>query len=157
MPKNSKPKQPIQGYNPYIHGTTSATLCLMAKTDFQLMPMLKMIDDYQVAPMVGELTQGGYKFPGSKLVQEEVIGATSFGKLQTGRFNLRTITAGYTRFNSPKTDEILQNLKDELTNSLAEGFSNINLLLIHFTRARQMHQSFDEIITKDELDTLKQH
>ncbi len=33
-------------YNPFIHGTTSATLALLAKTDNQLMPILLMMDEY---------------------------------------------------------------------------------------------------------------
>jgi len=52
----------LEYYDPFIHGTTSATRSLMTKTNFQLMPVLKVIDDFLTAPMVGELTCGGYSF-----------------------------------------------------------------------------------------------
>lgn len=60
-------------YDPFIHGTTSAALALMSKTNFQLMPVLKMIDDFQVAPMGGELFKGGYEFIGFELVQKKKL------------------------------------------------------------------------------------
>lgn len=157
MPQNSANNRTKSiNYDPFIHGTTSATLSLMTKTNFQLMPMLKMIDDYTVAPVVGELTQGGYSFLGSKPVQQEDIGATSFGCLTKGRYNLKTITASYTHFNPTSSDKTLEDLKRSLKYCIASGFSSFNLLLIYFTRARQMHQSLDQVITKNELDTLNQ-
>ncbi|CAM2879386.1 hypothetical protein [Legionella worsleiensis] len=157
MPQNSENNQSKSiNYDPFIHGTTSATLSLMTKTNFQLMPTLKMIDDHTAAPVVGELTQGGYNFLGFKLVQQEDIGAISFGRLIKGHYNLKKITASYTQFNPPTSDKTLKDLKHSLKYSIASGFSSFNLLLIYFTRARQMHQSLDQVITKNELDTLNQ-
>lgn len=153
---NTAPVDEKKEFNPFIHGTTSATLALLPKTNFQLIPILKMMDDHQAAPMVGELTQGGYSVLGSELVQEEIIGGTSFGNLKTGTYNLKKITASYTQFEPPASDATLKHFKDMLKYSLNSGFSNLNLLLIYFTRARQMHQSLDQVITTDELDLLNQ-
>lgn len=92
--KNTKDATPVPvPFDPFIHGTTSATLALMSKTNFQLMPILKMMDDFQAAPMIGELTKGGYSILGFKRAQEENIGATSFGKVLTGYYNFKKITA----------------------------------------------------------------
>lgn len=125
-------------YNPYLHGTTSATLALMPKTDFQLMPVLKMLDDFYTAPMVGELTQGGYSFIGFKRVQEEAIGATSFGNLKTGDYNLKKITASYTRFAPSSNARSEMEIQNVFKYSLANGFSNFNLILIYLARLRQL-------------------
>ncbi|KTD35611.1 hypothetical protein Lmor_1058 [Legionella moravica] len=154
--KNTEDTIPAAPFDPFIHGTTSATLALISKTNFQLMPVLKMIDDFQTAPMVGELTKGGYSVLGFKSVQEEDIGATSYGNVLTGNYNLKKITANYTLFKPLASSTALQNFKNSIKYGLASGFSNFNLLLIYFTRARQMHQSLDQVITKAEIDTLNQ-
>lgn len=154
--KNTAPVSVTVPFDPFIHGTTSATLALMSKTNFQLMPILKMMDDFQVAPMVGELTQGGYSILGFKGAQEEDVGATSFGKVLTGLYNLKKITANYTQFKSAANNTALDNFKDAVQHGLGRGFSNLNLLLIYFTRARQTHQSLDEVITQDKLHALNE-
>ncbi|WP_133129079.1 hypothetical protein [Legionella quinlivanii] len=151
---NPIPEVPLSDYDPFIHGTTSAALALMSKTNFQLMPIMKMIDDFQVAPMGGELTRGGYEFIGFELVQKEKIGAISFGNLKTGEYNLKEVTGGYTQFVPPTKTAVLNNFRNLLNRPIVGA--ELNLLLIYFTRARQMHQSLDQIITKNELNSLKQ-
>jgi len=47
-------------FNPYIHGTNSAALALMTQTDFRLMSAIEMLEQYGLAPLCGELTQGGF-------------------------------------------------------------------------------------------------
>ncbi|KTC70216.1 hypothetical protein Lbir_1799 [Legionella birminghamensis] len=141
-------------YDPFIHGTTSAALALMSKTNFQLMPVLKMIDDFQVAPMGGELFKGGYEFIGFELVQKEKIGAISFGNLKTGEYNLKEVTGSYTQFVPPTKTAALNHFRHLLNRPIVGA--ELNLLLVYFTRARQMHESLDQIITKNELDILTQ-
>jgi len=141
-------------FDPFIHGTTSATLALLTKTEFQLMPTLKMLDTYHAAPMVGELTQGGYSILGMKKINEEDVGAISYGNVLSGSYNLKKITSNYTTFKSLTIKEALDDFRDSFTRGLSQGFSNLNLLLIYFTRARQLQLPLKKIISETELAEL---
>lgn len=59
-PECSNPYDKEPAFNPYIHGTNSAALALMTQTDFQLMSAIEMLEQYGLAPLCGELTQGGF-------------------------------------------------------------------------------------------------
>lgn len=156
MTKKSHPGQSADFSDPFIHGTSSITLSLMAKTDFQLMPILRMMEDFYTAPMVGELTDGGYSTLGKKVSREEDVGAIAFGKLKTGEYNLDKIISSYTLFSPVDRNKSLKEFKKKLRSTLAEGFSEFNLLLIYLVRARQTHSSLQQVITKEECDLLKQ-
>ncbi|MBA2656605.1 MAG: hypothetical protein H0U70_06415 [Tatlockia sp.] len=143
-------------YDPFIHGTTAKTVSLMAQTDFQLMPILWMIDEYYRAPFVGELTNRGYSILGNTKAEEELVGAISFGNAYSGAYRLSAVTHGYTKFTSPNKTEVIEDLNFELKASLSEGFSNINLLLIYLTRARILHDNLNEVISPEELDQFNQ-
>ncbi len=153
--KDTKNADVKPGFNPFIHGTTCAAFASMSKTNNQLMPVLTMLDDYQAAPMVGELTQGGYKFLGLKLAKEEVVGATSFGKVFGCNYDLKKITANYTNFKAASSDNSVEEFRDILKYGIYDAFSKLNLMLIYFTRARQMDKSIDDLLSKEELNTLR--
>ncbi len=55
--KESKPTQ--MKFDPYLHGTTSRTLALLAMTDFKLVHPINLLADYGLAPLNGELNGGG--------------------------------------------------------------------------------------------------
>ncbi len=145
-----------QKYDPYIHGTTSKTLSLMSQTDFQLMPILWMIDEYYKAPMVGELVRGAYSVVGKKIARKEHIGAISFGNAYSGGYSLSTVTREYTGFTPPDKNEVLSDFNSQLELSFKSGFSNINLLIIYLTRGRSLHNNLNEIISPETLKGVNQ-
>jgi hypothetical protein len=147
---------PIIDPNTYIHGTTSTALALLSKTDFQLMPILKMLDDHARAPMTGELTLGGYDTIGFELAQNSMKGAISFGRINGCSYNIDSITQGYTKFPAASANHSLERFNGSLDAGPRCAFANLNLLLIYFVRVRQTHPSLDGIISRKKLDEVIQ-
>ena len=141
-------------YNPFIHGTTNATIVALSNTDYQLMPTLKMLDKYQIAPMTGELTHNGYKELGHETTEDSLIGAIAFGQLYGGSYNLEHVILNYTKFTTPTRESCINAFKSLLKTSSHNAFSELNLLLIYFARVKQMNLSLEGIIEKQELESL---
>lgn len=157
LPKSKKYSGELK-FDPFIHGTNSSIFATLLKTDFQIMSPLEMMDDYQTSPMSGELTLGGYDFAGTTLIKDENIGRTSFAKikpLDKNSYSLEDVLSNYTNLRISTQDASLENLKYALASGLECAYSNINLLLIYFTRARQTHESLDEVISKKDLQELQ--
>jgi hypothetical protein len=142
-------------YNPFIHGTTSATLALLPHTKFQLLPTLMMLDEHQIAPLVGEMDAGGYKELGDEPIKDSFLGAISFGTLVKGPYDLSKVITGYTKFAAPTPQICLDKFHRKLQDSLTCAFSSLNLLLIYFARARQTHQSLEEVIEPNQIENLR--
>ena len=128
----------------------------MDRADNQLMPILQMLDQYQTAPMVGELTPGGYAYLGAQPAKNEFVGAISFGELRGGDYNLASITSRYTEFNQATLTQTCDAFQQQILASLSCGFSNLNLVLIYLTRARQMQKPMRQLMTTSALTTFRQ-
>jgi len=145
-------------FNPFIHGTNSAILSLLPKTNFQIMSPIEMIRQFKTAPVSGEFKQGGYDAVSSisEEAEQSSIGMTSFGRmLSTGFFELDTIIDKYTGFDIINNDNCIKNFRENMGRAFNVAFSNINLLLIYFTQARQLQVPLEQMITDDELETLQ--
>jgi hypothetical protein len=161
IPKTKKYEGDL-AFDPFIHGTNSAIFSILAKSKYKLMSPLEMMDEYKAAPMSGELTQGGYERIGNKTMKEGKMGKPSFGILSTNdkdAYTLEKIISNYANLNlsphNPK-DEHLARFKKELEIGLEWGFSRINLLLIYFTRASQIHDSLEQVISEKEYKLLQE-
>ena len=146
-------------FNPFIHGTNTSILSILPKSEFNIMSPLEMMDDYQAVSMTGELTRGGYDVVGSTVIKEGGIGKTSFGIMSANGLNsytLEDIISNYANMHSNPSDDNLCEFKSSVSRGLSQAFSNINLLLIYFTRARQMHNSLEEVITEEEVNRLRE-
>lgn len=152
MPKNEE-KLP---FNPFIHGTSSQTLSLMQSTAYQLMPVLAMLQDFKTAPMVGELTQGGYSDLWTGSNRDTVAGAPSFGRIRHAHYDLPRIIKGFTRYSKATNLETHKgNFKKIVAHSHKVAFSNLNLLMIYLGRLRQFGVKVSDVMPLDEIDTLK--
>lgn len=155
---HAKKYEEAVAFDPFVHGTNSSIFSMLPKTNFQILPILTMLEDFQVAPMSGELTRGGYNIVGTTLVKEENIGRTSFARMTTTGYNsytLEKVLSGYTSLKVTSSDTSLEDFKYALSLGLRLAFANINLILIYFTRARQTHASLEEVISSDALIKLQ--
>ena len=119
------------------------------------MSPIEMIARYLAGPMTGELTQGGYS-------TADCTGDTAFALLSVDkRFNnaytLEKVLEKYTRFSITSYEACLQRFKEALAIAPKIAFSNINLLLIYFTQARQMGYSLEAIISPRELTLFEEN
>lgn len=140
-------------FDPFIHGTRSSMLALLPKSNFEIMSPIEMMRKHHATPMTGELTRGGYR-----CVRTKNLGKTSFTKLSTQkpyRYTLETILSQYTGTLVASSASPLEDFKKACKDGLNVSFSNINLLLIYFTRARQSHACLEEVINAKELAILK--
>lgn len=145
-------------FDPLIHGTNISIFATFPRSDFQVMSPLVMLDNYQAVSMTGELTRGGYDAVGNATVKEEDIGRTSFAKMtatDSNSYSLEKVLEKYTTIKAASNDTSLDDFKNALSTGLKQAFSNINLLLIYFARARQTHESLDQVISDSELKELQ--
>lgn len=143
-------------FDPYIHGTTAQTLNQMTKTDFQLIPVLDMLERYQIAPMVGELTMGGYSCLGKSRTEGNIVGAISFGHMNSGPYSLQKVTSNYTNFNPPSKEALKDDFRKQLNSLKSGAYSGVNLLLIYLGRLRHAKIPLNEVISEEEMTTLRQ-
>ena len=103
-------------FNPFIHGTSSQTLSMMQSTDFQLMPIIAMLQDFKVAPMVGELTQGGFSAIGDGSNGHTITGAPAFGRMHHDHYDLYKVIGSYTKYSDNISPDVC---KENFKNILA--------------------------------------
>lgn len=143
-------------YNPFIHGTSSQTLSMMQSTDFQLMPVVEMLRNFKVAPMVGELTQGGFDTIGNGSEKDAFIGASSFGRMQHDQYNLNKVIKDYTQYSdNTNVETCKEKFKNILKRAPQTAFSNLNLLMIYLVRLRQLGVKISEVVPIEEINILK--
>jgi hypothetical protein len=153
MPKH----QDTLPFNPFIHGTSSQTLSMMQGTDFQLMPVIAMLQDFKVAPMVGELTQGGFSVIGDGSNGNTITGAPAFGRMQNDHYDLNKVIGSYTKYSDTMSlDACKENFKDILGRSHKSAFTNLNLLMIYLVRLRQLGVKAADVAPLDEINALKE-
>jgi|GEM_PF-5215631 len=105
--------------------------------------------------MTGELTKGGYNNLGLPLNDpRSVKGKPSFAKMlammNNNSYDLDQIIKNYTTLNT--TSGSIHTFKSSITNGLRILFSNLDLILIYFVRARQTCKQLDDIISQQELN-----
>ncbi len=123
-------------FNPYIHGTNSAALALMTQTNFQLMSPIDMLEQYRLAPLCGELTQGGLD---SAKASGQPCFARLSGKEISNEYSLKKILRNYAKADkAPSPTECLDNLRGYGANASQRFFSTINIINIYLARARQL-------------------
>lgn len=142
--------------NPFIHGTSSETLSMMQHTNFQLMPILRMLEDFKIAPMVGELTQGGFNAIGDDSNYNSFIGAPAFGEIHSARYSLNNIINSYTAHDKISKNKCKANFKASLTSAPQQAFSNLNLLMIYLVQVRQLGIKISDIVPLDDIEILKE-
>lgn len=147
--------------NLFIHGTNAGIFSTLSRTDFKIMSPLEMIDNHLTAPMSGELVQGGYAIIGSEPIKKSKLGKTSFGKISANGDNDYTLSKIIRNYAQPANrnvrskEEALAQFKSEMKRGFSYMFSNLNLILIYFVRARHLHDSLEEVISGDELTNLR--
>ena len=139
-------------YDPFIHGTNSSILSILPKSNFEILSPLEMMGTYHAAPMTGELTQGGYRS-----IQPKGIGKTSFAKISAqgkNSYTLSKVLSNYTNLEVGLTNKNLEYFKQACDAGFKQSYLNINLILIYFVRARQSHDSLEQVISQDDLSLL---
>ncbi len=83
--------------NFYIHGTNSSILAFLPKTQFKIIGPIVMLEEYGLAPLSGEIIQGGLENAGTRC-------NTRFARLYGGgRYTLEKVI-DYTRFTHKNTN-----------------------------------------------------
>lgn len=144
-------------FNPFIHGTSSQTLSMMQSTDFQLMPVIAMLQDFKIAPMIGELNQGGFSAIGDGLNHNTITGAPAFGRMQHSHYNLDRVIQDYTKYSDTMNRDVCKdNFKKILKHSHQSAFTNLNLLMIYLVRLRQLGVKAADVAPLVEINALKE-
>ncbi len=129
-PATTSEKVPLPiTYNPRIHGTNSSIFALLDKTEFQLISSIDMLEKFLLAPMGGEITQGGL----STLLTRC---NPCFGELMGHHYGLEAII-GYASTNLPSFAKDTENLEGYLDYVHQCNFNNLNPLLIMLARVIQ--------------------
>ncbi len=126
-------------YNPYIHGTSSLMLPMLKRAEFQMMPSLKLLHDYGMAPVCGELDNAPFGGGLDSLDPPQYI---CFGRMLANesiyQYGLKKVTKSYTDYHLPDVSSSVWKVKSYAEHLLSNGFQNINKLLIYFARAKQL-------------------
>ncbi|WP_157010388.1 hypothetical protein [Legionella fallonii] len=129
----------------------------MKNTDFQLMPIVAMLNNFKVAPMVGELTQGGFAIIGNGSNDDTIIGATSFGRMKHEHYDLDKIIESYTKLpHNVALNSNKENFNETLKAAHKAAFSQLNLLMIYLVRLRQLGVQVSDIMSLDDINILKE-
>lgn len=135
-PECSNPYDKEPAFNPYIHGTNSAALALMTQTDFQLMSAIEMLEQYGLAPLCGELTQGGFS---TAMADGKPCFARLSGEDNSNEYSLKKVIRNYAKTNEAVSkEECLDNLRHYGANPSRSLFSSISIINIYLARARQL-------------------
>lgn len=134
------------GFNPFIHGTNSSVLAILPATKFEFISPLDMMEKYGVAPMSGEIAEGGAMGPLSE-------GAVRFGRLGNSdanrEYSLSRVVESYAK---PKLKKFkAQDLEDAIKKLRKHFFYNINEFLVLLCRTKQSGIE----LPKSELSELK--
>lgn len=128
-------------FNPYIHGTNSASLPLLTRTNLSMISPYEMLETYGLAPMSGELDS----YEGYVRNETDIVNPPKhvcFGRMLAKGgdvYNLDKVSSVYASRLSTINEENTINRIHELTERVVScGFENINKLLIHSARAKQL-------------------
>ena len=143
---------PKPDFNPYIHGTNSSVLALLPKTDFTFLSPIDMVELFNIAPIGGEITEGGLSTVMSK-------SAMAFGRLQSegcNDYTLEKIIDNYAKakLETQSTVELGETIKSQVQHGINISYSNINLLLIYIARAKQVGIPTSAFLSSEDIDEL---
>lgn len=135
-PKCSNPYHKEPAFNPFIHGTNSAALALMTQTDFRLMSGIEMLEQYGLAPLCGEIKQGGFI---TAMADGKPCFARLSGEENSNEYSLNKVIWNYAKNNKAVSkEECLDNLRSYCVNPSMSLFSSISIINIYLARARQL-------------------
>lgn len=125
-------------FNPYLHGTNSFILPMLKRTHFTMLPSIEMLERYGMAPMAGELDNTLF---GGGLDSFDPPRYICFGRMLSrgmSEYGLHKISDSYTSYSLATEEKTIAMIQKYANEALACGFENINKLLIHFARAKQL-------------------
>jgi len=128
-----------------IHGTSSCSLPGIKRTNFTLYPISILLERFDIGPLCGEIIKGGYR--GS-----ESDGQIAFAPLHSdSNYDFQSILSSYatSRNNSKNT---LKTLKHELKFARYSAYSNIQIILIYLSRAKQLGLNTSHLIGLSKLE-----
>lgn len=146
----------VEVFDPFLHGTNTRIFSILSKSEYKIMPILEMIDEFLISPMCGEITDGGYSSIGNASIKDGDMGKTSFGLLSSDIFDLNTIIDMYADVKNihDNPEDYRYHFRTLIGEAIEVNFSNINLILIYLTCARHFN-SLDKIISKELLIKLQ--
>jgi len=123
----------------FVHGTSSCSLPGIKRTNFTLYPISDMLRDTSRGPLCGELTEGGYS-------AQYADGAIGFGQFLDGTiYDFQSIQSSYATSQNNSTNT-LKILKKQLKTARDRAYSNIQIILILLSRAKQLGLSTSHLI-----------
>ena len=135
-------------FNPFLHGTNSSILALLPRTNFEFLSPLDMMHRYRMAPMAGEIFQGGLDYLAD--------GAMGFGRLDNGKkkahYSLESIVQNYADPGYGKPT--FETLDKALHMCIKFDFFNINQFLVSLCRARQWGIDISGLPSKEMLEEM---
>ncbi|CAM2730883.1 hypothetical protein [Legionella worsleiensis] len=138
---NPYAKEPV--FNPFIHGTNSASLALMTQTDFKLMSAIEMLEQYGLAPLSGELRKGGFS---TAMANGNPCFAKLNGKDNSSEYSLSKIIDNYTKPDQTQSgEECLKVLRNYTADASKALFSQINIINIYLARTKQLGINLGDI------------
>jgi hypothetical protein len=121
------------------------------------MPVIAMLQNFKVAPMVGELTQGGFCIIGEGSNSGTITGAPAFGRMQHNHYDLNKVIGSYTKYSDHTSlNTRKEDFKYILEHSHKSAFTNLNLLMIYLVRLRQLGIKISAVAPLNEINTLKE-
>lgn len=131
----------------YVHGTNSAALNLMSRTDFCLISPIEMLRKHHLAPLTGEISNGGLRVHTDMCYPCFGIDSGN-DRVSSNAYTLTKIVESYANQQS-WVKVSAQQAKSDLINALAvskkRNFTNINQLVIHFARFRQLGGDLNQL------------
>lgn len=138
-----------QKKNSFIHGTTTASLSILERTNYTLMEPIEMIDRYGVAPVTGELnSRGGYRGHLQSYYPR-------FGRCSKSSYNLNKIIENYT-IPSRNRRTNFEYLRHLINWGSTCAYSNINLIIIYATRCQQERIDISQLVNSELIEKMKE-
>src|SRR5258708_3351471 len=101
----------------------------MTQTDFRLMSAIDMLEQYGLAPLCGELTQGGFS---TAMADGKPCFARLSGEDNSNEYSLKQIILNYAKANKAVSKkECLDNLRHSGANPSRNLFSTISIINIY--------------------------
>ena len=136
---------------PFIHGSSSSVLALLPYTEFMLYSPVWMMNEYQIAPIGGEIVGGGLR--SIEAQSELAFGVASPEYL----YNLKRIRHQYA-IPAPlqQKEDLIKLARNNIKRAPHSLFSEINVLLIYLTRLKQIDVPNSEWLSETEIASLHQ-
>ena len=127
----------------YIHGTVSDMLNVLPYTNFEFLEPIAMIEKYNVAPLSGEITGGGFSNVWHRV--QPCFGVMTKNSNDYNTYDLAKIIP----YTSKISKDPLTLLQSEVDLSRRCAFSNINCILIYMVRCQELGHNIDSLITPE--------